>query len=517
MRYSLLDDPLIRVRDVDDHVSGRSLPEILDALGRDDVLAFEALQPHQQQAWYCFLVQLAAMGVARESGGENPADAAGWRTVLLGLADGSEAAWHLVVEDISEPAFMQPPMPEGSLEEAGYKSDIETPDELDILVTSKNHDVKRRRVLRPRFEHWVFALVTLQTMEGFLGRGNYGVVRMNGGFGNRPSVGLATGLSWSARFRRDLEILRTKRSGFSDQYDLEGHALLWVQPWDGAKESGIPLRSCDPYFLEVCRRIRLTQSNGEIGCWRANTKGQRIAPPEGYNGITGDPWTPIEKAGAKALTVGDAGFNYDLLQQILLGEEYALPITLEFQESEREGAYLIAGTLVRGQGKTKGLHRRVVPVPPDVTGRLFSDPSEREKLAQRAKHRVALTAAVQKKVLFPAIAALLSNGRDGSVDWDEVRFWTDAYDRAVDARFFESLWGSVELDEEAARQNWDRLLFEEAESQFKEAEGGTPVSAIHHWRAISKARSIFYGRGHSVLEHAFKERTGTTSRKGATP
>jgi CRISPR system Cascade subunit CasA len=56
---------------------------------------------------------------------------------LLKLADGSEAAWHLVVDDVSQPAFMQPPVPEGSLEEAKYSSDIQTPDELDMLVTSK--------------------------------------------------------------------------------------------------------------------------------------------------------------------------------------------------------------------------------------------------------------------------------------------------------------------------------------------------------------------------------------------
>jgi len=517
MRHSLLDDPLIRVLDGKDQASGRSLPEILTALARDDVRAFEALQPHQQQAWYSFLVQLAAMGVARQRGGELPDDAAGYREMLVGLADGSEAAWHLVVEDVLEPAFMQPPVPEGSLGDAGYRSDIQTPDDIDVLVTSKNHDVKRNRVRRPRPQHWLFALVNLQTMEGFLGRGNYGIVRMNGGFGNRASIGLAAGLSWSSRFLRDLEVLKSERHRFSEQYDLNGHRLLWVNPWDGARQSGIPLRSCDPYFLEVCRRIRLTGCDGEISCWRSNTQGQRITPPEEYNGNTGDPWSPIEKAGAKVLTVGEAGFTYDLLQQILLGEEYLRPITLEFQESEREGAFFIARTLVRGQGRTEGLHRRVVPVPRDVAGRLFSEPSEREKLARRAKQRVDLAATVQKKILFPAMAALLSSGRDGAVDWSKVRPWTDAFDRAVDARFFESLWASIELDEEGARRLWDRLLFEEAEAQFKDAEGGTPVSAIHRWRAISKARSIFYGRAQAILEYAFASKdAAATSREDST-
>lgn len=510
MQFSLLDDPLIRVRHADGRVASRSLPQVLDALHGDDVLAFEALQPHQHQAWYSFLVQLAAMAVTRETGGDTPPEPTGWRTALVGLADDSEAAWHLVVKDLARPAFMQPPVPEGSLEEAGYKADIETPDQLDVLVTSKNHDVKRKRILHPRPEHWFYALLTLQTMEGFLGRGNYGIVRMNGGFGNRPAVGLASGLSWGQRFRRDVNVLSVERGTFAGRYDLDaGHTLLWIEPWDGAKTSGIPLAECDPYFLEICRRIRLLRREQEVTCWRANTRGQRVAAPTDWSGDSGDPWTPVDKTDAKALTVGEAGFAYDLLQQILFGGEYASPITLEFRESEAQGAYLIARALARGQGKTNGLHHRIIPIPQEVTGRLFRQSTEREALAERSAMRVRLAADVQRKVLYPAIAALLSSGRDEKVDWQKVQPWTQAFERAVDARFFESLWASVHLDEEAARGEWERLLFTEAEAQFEGAEGGTPIAAIHRWRAVSEARSIFYARARDVLPHAFRAENST--------
>ncbi len=503
VNHSLLDDPLICVRASDESVAARTLPEVLDGLTRDDMLAFESLQPHQQQPWHSFLVQLAAMGVAREADGHVPAHPSEWREVLIGLAGGSEAAWRLVVDDLSQPAFMQPPVPEGSLKEAKYKPDVPTPDQLDVLITSKNHDVKGHRIAHPRPEHWLFALCTLQTMEGFLGRGNYGIVRMNGGFGNRPMVGLTPDLSWGERFRRDLNVLLTERDPLAERYDLGGHALLWTQPWDGTKESALPLDTCDPYFIEVCRRIRFAQENGGLVCWRANTRAQRVATPDELNGRTGDPWTPIEKKGAKALTVGESGFTYDLLQQLLLGGEYARPAALDFQEDEREGVYLIARTLVRGQGKTDGLHHRVVFVPPNVSGRLFRDPSEREKLAGRAQERVARAAEVQKSILYPAIASLLSSGRGGKVDWDRVRPWTDAFDRAVDARFFESLWASVGVGAAAARQQWESLLLTEAEEQFEAAKGATPIAAIHRWRAVSKAQSIFNGRARSVLAHAF--------------
>ena len=88
MKHSLLDDPLFRVRLPNESVQGHSLPQILHRLAQDNVLSFEALQAHQQQAWHSFLVQLAAMAVAREAGGTMPSDARGWREVLGGLAGG---------------------------------------------------------------------------------------------------------------------------------------------------------------------------------------------------------------------------------------------------------------------------------------------------------------------------------------------------------------------------------------------------------------------------------------------
>ena len=503
MTLSLLNDDFVTVQFTDDSCVGSTLPEILEALVDDDVVSFRALQPHQQQPWYSLLTQLGAMAVTRENDGQTPTNATEWRELLVALSDGNEAAWHLVVDDVSEPAFLQSPLPEGSLDEAGYSQDVDTPDDLDILITSKNHDVKQHRISRPDPEHWLFSLVTLQTLEGFLGRGNYGIVRMNGGFGNRPMVGLTPGLSWGARFKRDLDVLLDERDELLDRYDADGEALIWIEPWDGKKDSAIPLRECDPYFIEICRRIRLETGDSEtLRCWRNNTKGQRVDAPDSLNGDTGDPWTPIEKKGAKALTVGGSGFTYELLQELLLGDEYRKPAALEFRENERDGAYLTARTLVRGQGKTDGLHHRVIYVPSNISNKLFGEPSLRKKLAERARERVSLVAKVQKQILYPAIATLLSSGRDEQVDWDQVRPWTDAFDEAVDERFFEQLWASVDMSQQEARAAWQSILFDEAEKQYENAEDSAPIADIHRYRAISEARGVFFGKAKDVLESA---------------
>ena len=504
MKHSLLDDPLFRVRLPNESVQGHSLPQILNRLARGNVLSFEALQAHQQQAWHSFLVQLAAMAVAREAGGTMPSDARGWREVLVGLAGGDDAAWHLVVPDVLRPAFLQSPVPTGTLDEAGYKADVPTPDQLDVLITSKSHDVKARRIRHPRPEHWTYALVTLQTMEGFLGRGNYGVVRMNGGFGNRPLVGLANGLSWGARFRRDVDVLRSERENLADRYTLNGPALLWTEPWDGAKDSAIPLENCDPYFLEICRRVRFRQENGSLVCWRANTKGQRVDAPDSLNGDTGDPWTPIEKSGGKALTLPGEGYTYDRLQDIIFEGEYARPPALQFRDSDEGHVYLVARALVRGQGKTEGLHHRIVPVPASTSSWL-REKSRREQLAQRARDRVELVQETQRSVLYPAIGTLLGGGNTDAIEFGDVAPWLDAFDRTVDARFFESLWASVEMSDTGALEQWQSLLWDEAQTQFEDAEDHAPSSSARYWRARSSARSIFHGAARNTLSYAFTD------------
>ena len=85
-----------------------------------------------------------------------------------------------------------------------------------MLVTAKNHDLKQAVMTEARAEDWLFALVTLQTMEGFLGAGNYGISRMNGGFANRAAISLAPPGGPAAQWRRDLRqvlALRGKLGG----------------------------------------------------------------------------------------------------------------------------------------------------------------------------------------------------------------------------------------------------------------------------------------------------------------
>ena len=211
--HNMLMDRLIRFDKSDGSRAEAPLPEVYAALMVDQVGAFPALRPHQRHAWHAFLVQLGAMAMHR-AGAVEPPDAAGdWAALIRGLTPEfpDDEPWQLVVDDIIKPAFMQPPA--SSMErEKDYKSAVATPDELDMLVTSKNHDLKSAVAVQAGVDDWIFALITLQTMEGFGGAGNYGISRMNGGLGNRPAVSLApSGQGPGAHVKRDIIALLEHR------------------------------------------------------------------------------------------------------------------------------------------------------------------------------------------------------------------------------------------------------------------------------------------------------------------
>ena len=201
------------------------------------------------------------------------------------------------------PALLQPPIPFGDI--VTLKRHITTPDELDMLITAKNHDLKKAVMVRAQPDDWLFALVTLQTMEGFLGAGNYGISRMNGGFANRAALGIAPPGGAGAHVRRDVQRLMTLRarngstSGYAGQGGL---ALVWLAPWDGT--ISVRQDALDEWYIEICRRVRLTMQEGHLRAVAGGSKVPRIVPIDG--GETGDPWSPVvvEKDGkTKSLTV----------------------------------------------------------------------------------------------------------------------------------------------------------------------------------------------------------------------
>ncbi|MEX1366423.1 MAG: type I-E CRISPR-associated protein Cse1/CasA [Nannocystaceae bacterium] len=500
--YDILQQPVLTVR-LDDHgvLQRATVCEVLAWLLDDRTLSFAALQPHQRHPWHAFLVQLAAIALERGDRTTPPTEPNAWEELLLRLTDGAREPWCLVVDALDQPALLQPPVPEKTL--APLKNYARTPDALDILLTTRNFDIKGQRAAAGLAEHWLFALVARQTFEGFGGAGNYGVLRMNGGFGNRPCLAFAPSARWSDRFRRDVAVWLEQRDTLIEEYgyDPAGTALLWTLPWDGTEP--LSPRGLHPFFIEVCRRIRLQATEHGLLARTGTSKKARVDADESA-GDTGDIWTPVQASSKKdegfaALTIASAGFSYRKLHELLFGD-WKRPPALRLRPSDGKTPVLVAMALARGQGKTDGYHERWIPVPPRAR-RMLSEPDGQESLGVRSKLQLERAAEASRTVLKPALCTLLQGVGELNFRDSRVQPWLDRLDVRIDDRFFVVLFDSASLDVDAARLQWDETLVQLLRETFEEALGEVPIPSVHRYRTIAGAEARF----RAALRKSFPE------------
>lgn len=496
LKYSLLTEPLIRYRRVGDGSTiYASLPQLFVALDADEVRDYPALRPHQRHPWHAFLVQLAAIAV-HKAGRTVPFETVeGWRDALLALTpdDPDGAAWCLVTPP-DRPALLQAAVVGGSISE--WKSEAYAADEIDMLVTSKNHDLKGSRVRRSQPEDWLFSLLSLQTQEGFLGAGNYGISRMNGGFASKPGVGVAAVGLPGARWARDIAALLARRDRTVEAHGLQdegGLALVWLAPWDGL--GSLSFAKLDPFYIEICRRIRLQSTGGQITSIGTGSKATRIVAGQ-LHGQTGDAWMPINVEEGKALTIPRNGFNYELVSELMFGGKYKPPAAQNLVQSSQEGnLVLIMQGLARGKGKTEGYHERRIPLKPKMRSLLVNQHTQ--PLALAAGQRVKNVADV-RSLLENALAALFNKGVRVKKNPPSVakysRLFAQPFEVAEDARFFDDLNEEIEAEDPTEqRLQWMRGLAERAELFLKMAFDAGPRNGVQKYRAQSVALSRFHG------------------------
>lgn len=492
---NLLDEPLIRVRDLGGQPQRLALPQLLVALGRDAVRDYPALRPHQRHPWHALLVQLAALALHAADEDRPWDEATDWRAALLALTpDHPDGCAFCLVSPHDRPAFLQPPAPSGKLD--GWKY-IATPDALDMLVTSKNHDLKGERMRHAEADDWLFSLASLQTQEGFLGKGNYGISRMNGGFSSRPALGVEPAGGIGVRWRRDIGALLKERDEITETMGLQregGMALLWIPPWDGTKS--LAFTALDPFYIEICRRIRFVlDSDSRLQARGIGTSAARV-DAAARKGVTGDAWTPVEED--KALTLGSDGFNYGLAAELAWGSKYRKTLAQALRaEDGIAGISLLAQGVVRGQGKTEGYHERRIPLTKKAIGYLRG--GQTDLPAAIAAARVKAVATMRGSVLRTALFYLLEAGTE-KIDFDrrtakqQIEAFIRTFERTEDARFFEDLNREIEAeDRNAERLAWMLGLAERAEVLLRSAFAIGPQSGERRYRARSRALSYFHG------------------------
>lgn len=495
-RVNLLTDPTLTL------AGGErvSLPGLFAALAAGRVRGFPALRPHQRPAWHMFLVQLGALALWRNrsevwSPSDLPADPAFWTAALRALTmdHRDDSPWRLVVDDEAKPAFLQPPAPSGL-----SWSTVETADALDLLITARNHDLKQTVARRASVEDWVFALVSLQTTEGYGGKGNHGIARMNGGSSSRPLLGFApapkqeTSVDPAAWWARDVTKLLALRATGNEHClgTAGGPAVLWCLAWPEAEQ--LDLLTLDPWFIEVCRRIRLSGCT-IISGRRSTSKATRIDAKQ-FQGSVGDPWAPVHKTEGKSFTLSGGDFDYRRLCSLLFSGEWEVPALARHDTSGPESMLLVAEALSRGNAKTEGFKSRVLPIPGRVARRMFSFPTA----ADLSRSQMAEVEQFDK-ALRTSLALVAARGDRELLTKDHYRFSRPAQNRfnhEVDRLFFPSLWRRVAAATDPAAAHREKTAFlrqlrQAAQAEFDAALPAIPCTAIQRPRAEARSRRRF--------------------------
>ena len=298
----------------------------------------------------------------------------------------------------------------------------------------------------------------------------------------------------SAAWRRDVTRLLEDARTRPDR--RRGLTLLWLPPWDGTVQLGFG--KLDELYVDICRRVRLDRRPG--GGLRALAAGSKVArvAAAALKGRTEDPWAPVKADGSASVTPNGSGFGYRQLTRLLQAKETTRPLLAMPAASDPEtGMALVAAALVRGQGKTEGLHRRSVPFSRVALSRMKREVFL-DRIGEVAAGRVADAGDAGRR-LRRALLALMQGGPD-RVRPDDVaadakaRPWMTSFDRVVDREFFDdAFWAEVVRDAEAPRRTWRERLRTLASGVFEQAAEAAPRTAERRIRARAVARNILDG------------------------
>ncbi len=511
--HNILTDQLIRMDTRDRGRISAPLPDVYAALMVDEVDAFPALRPHQRHAWHAFLVQLGAMALRRAGASEPPADSKAWAALIRGLTPDypDDEPWHLVIDDITKPAFMQPPASAADKRPA-YKNKVESPDELDMLVTPRNHDLKSAVASSPGIDDWLFALLTVQTMDGYKGNRNYGISRMPSGYGNRPSFSITPSTRMGIHAKRDMLALLEHRQALLKDYqeypkDDSGICLIWTVEWDGTKAEPLSPKQLDPFYIEVCRRVRLESVSGKLRAIRANSEDRRCVD---VKGMTGDPWAPTGKSrnntGTPPAFLGPREkFGYERVVDGVFSPDWTRPYLLRparFDSGYEMEMQLVARGMIRGEGGTEGYHERIIPFR-HKAALVFGRSDSHCELGDIARERIVQIGRI-KNILRRAVATFSARSESGirNEDWSRADPWRDKLDEVVNAEFFERLQVEYEANEQVERQrirndwlmNGEDGVLDHAREILRDAQDSLPCPAIQRYRTRVCSDNVFESR-----------------------
>ena len=218
----------------------------------------------------------------------------------------------------------------------------------------------------------------------------------------------------------------------------------------------------------------------------------------------------LGKGGQSSLTVSANGFDYRLAQRILSNRrELTKPLSLRELPGEREqDSEIHMSVLVRGQGKTEGLHERVIPLSYSVAVRLFDSDDEDDwdnkppSLATLSKNMVSL-AGEARRVLRQAVLVYLQGPEKPNFQRRDATPVVAKYDRVIDDRFFDCLFAAPTEGIDETTGGWQKFLREEAVRLANAVWSRTSPPSARREKARAKSEAVLYGGLRKHLPDAF--------------
>jgi CRISPR system Cascade subunit CasA len=302
-----------------------------------------------------------------------------------------------------------------------------------------------------------------------------------------------------------------------------GVSLCWLQPWDGSPSSALSFGEMDPFFIETCRRVRITQQKDRLSLRRTPTKTTRIAKPEkdARKGNTGDLWTPVKKKEGTSLHIKKTGFDYEELADLAFGSRWRTPSAQRlWAQDDHDGLRLVARGVSGGNCETHGYHERQIPLRSKMRRLLVR--GDIGLLERIASERVDAVGRVHQK-LRSALEVLLDNGKERDPDElpkslkNKAKAFAKQFEQAEDLIFFDALSEEIEAApqaREAIRLRWLLDMADRARNALGRAFSAGPRSAEQRYKARAAAASRLEGGLRSVkvlpalAEHYRQERLG---------
>jgi CRISPR system Cascade subunit CasA len=274
--------------------------------------------------------------------------------------------------------------------------------------------------------------------------------------------------------------------------------LLWIDSWDGA--TSLSLSSLNPFYIEIARRVRMTNSQGELAALSAlsaTSTVTRIAADQ-MKGNVGDPWIPVSRKTNGALTVSETGLTPQLLRDLIFGDGNLQPAVMQEATQTSSSGWVTASVFVRGNCTTDGFHEAAIRIPEKARPILFGGGAQRDRLAIRSKQGLDLAKEIRSG-LASALFSLMEGGpSDINFENKQVKAWvnnaTSPFNLNWNQQYFDWLWSTLDTpDEDAALRPWFEQLRKLAQDTLNRAMERAPLRGGRSYRAKTKAQGLFIG------------------------